>query len=158
MRPQAKASDAPNHRYPGFTDRGRFYWSDTPVTNAITNWVRGMIDRIPMNQMSPAQVIRELVHEPKWIQDCFSPYTIANWVKWERFSDWPFADAPSSLTQCLKNFGRGSGLWFRDPDKWTRGCDLSESVQGLESRFEGIKDPDSGGLVSGLAEKFSLDD
>jgi hypothetical protein len=145
-------------KYPGFTDNGRFYWSDTPVTNAITNWVREMVDEIPRKQLSPAQVIRELVHEPKWIQDCFSPYTIANWVRWERFSDWPFADAPSSLSRCLKDFGRGSPLWFRDPAKWTRGCDLSESVQGLESRFAGIKDPDSGSLVSGLADKFSLDD
>jgi hypothetical protein len=158
MRPQAKASDAPIHRYPGFTDRGRFYWSEVPVTNSVTNWVRHMIDEIPLKQLSPAAVIRSLVHEPKWIQDCFSPYTIANWVRWERFSDWPFADAPSSLSRCLKDFGRGSPLWFRDPAKWTRGCDLSESVQGQESRFAGIKDPDSGNLVSGLAEKFSLDD
>ena len=158
MTVKRNAPSSQPEKYQGFTDRGRFYWSDTPVTNAITNWVRDMIDEIPRELLSPAHVIRRLAHEPKWIQDCFSPYTIANWVKWERFSDWPFADAPSSLTQCLKNFGRGSGLWFRDPDKWTRGCDLSESVQGLESRFAGIKDPDSGNLVSGLADKFSLDD
>ena len=144
-------------KYPGFTDNGRFYWSDTPVTNAITNWVREMVDEIPRKQLSPAQVIRELVHEPKWIQDCFSPYTLANWVKWERFSDWPFADSPSSLTRCLKDFGRGYPLWFRKEDKWTRGCDLAESRQGLSSRFEGIVDQDSEKLVSHLAEKLDLD-
>jgi len=152
-----KTSVAPEDRHPGFTDGGRFFWSDMPVTNQVTNWVRFMIDEIPRQQLSPAVVIGLLRSEPKWIQDCFSPYTLANWVRWERFSDWPFADAPSSLTRCLKDFGRGYPLWFRKPDKWTRGCDLAETRHEQSSRFEGIMEPDAEKLVSKLSEKLDLD-
>jgi len=151
------ASTTAAQKYPGFTDRGKFYWSDHPVTNAVTNWVRMMIDEIPRELLSPATVIGMLRSEPKYIQDCFSPYTLANWVRWERFSDWPFADAPSSFTRCLKDFGRGYPLWFRDEKKWTRMCDAAEQKYGLSSRFDGIMEPHSDKLIAQIAEKFDLD-
>ena len=155
MKPQGKTVQ-PSEKHPGFTDRGRLFWSDHPVTNAVTNWVRTMIDEIPREKLSPAHVVRLLVSEPKWIQDCFSPYTLANWVRWERFSDWPFADAPSSLTRCLKDFGRGYPKWFGDPEKWATGCDLSERMYGLTSRFDGVM-TNRDELVGSMAEKFDLD-
>jgi hypothetical protein len=154
-RRESDAPTAPPDKFPGFTDGGKFFWSETPVTNSITNWVRRMIDEIPRELLSPAHVVRSLVHEPKWIQDCFSPYTLANWVKWERFSDWPFADAPSSFTRCLKDFGRGYPLWFRDDKKWSRMCDAAEQKYGQTSRFDGIVDPETDKLIATLAEKFS---
>ena len=152
-----KAPVSAPDKFPGFTDHGRFFWSDTPVTNAVTNWVRVMIDEIPRELLSPAHVIRSLTSEGKWIQDCFSPYTLANWVRWERFSDWPFVDAPSSFTRCLKDFGRGYPLWFRDERKWTRMCDASEKKYGLSSRFDGLMEPHSDKLIAVLAEQFDLD-
>lgn len=155
-RARSEADATAPQKYPGFTDHGKFFWSDTYVDNAVTNWVRHMIDEIPKEKLSPAAVIRLLVSEPKWIQDCFSPYTLANWVRWERFSDWPFADAPSSFTRCLKDFGRGGPKWFRDPEKWSHGCDLSESRHGLSSRFDGIM-TNRDELVGRLADKFDLD-
>jgi len=152
-----KAPVSAPDKFPGFTDGGRFFWSDVPVTNAITNWIRVMIDEIPRELLSPAHVIRELASEPKWIQDCFSPKTIANWVRWERFSDWPFAEAPSSFTRCLKDFGHGYPLWFRDERRWTEMCNAAEKKYGLSSRFEGLMEPHSDKLIAVLAEQLGLD-
>jgi hypothetical protein len=152
-----KVSSAPAQpkKYPGFTDGGKLFWSETPVTNAITNWVRHMISRITREYLSPADVIWSLTSEPKYIQECFNRHEIASWSSLEKFWQWPSAHCGRSFARCLKDFGRGYPVWLSNEREWTRMCDDAEKLHGGPSRFEGMEPGSTDAVVALLAEKLS---
>ena len=52
-------AEAPT-RYPGFDRYGQHFWSDSPVDNGPTNWVRSICRRIHDDLLTPCMVIDSL--------------------------------------------------------------------------------------------------
>ena len=136
-----RSPEAEPTRYPGFDRYGRFFWSESPVDNGPTNWVRSTCRRIRSELLTPCMVIDSLRAEHPSIQSLLDPETISDWCRWERFHLWPLGKAPTSLAQTLKHMGKGKPPW-NDENGWTALCDASERQHGFLSRFDDHGSPE----------------
>jgi len=154
--PKRIAAAAPPQQHWGFTEGGKLFRSETPVTNACTNWVRLMIRQIREQYLTPADVVGRLRGQPEYIQKLLSPDVIANWSGIEKFWQWPVAYTSNSVARCLKQFGLQEPVWERDEHEWTRMCDRAEELSGAESRFDGVVRVDTHELIGRLADRFAM--
>ena len=135
-------------RHPGFDRYGQFFWSDSPVDNGPTHWVRSLCRRIREELLTPAMVIDSLREEHPSIQQLLPNDTISDWCRWDSYHHWPLAMASSSLSQTLKHQGKGKPPW-NDENGWTALCDAAETRHRLPPRHDGHSDPET--LVARLA-------
>lgn len=147
-KPTAEQTPEKPARYPGFDRYGQFFWSESPVDNGPTNWVRSLCRRIREEYLTPAMVIDSLRQEHPSIQNLLSNETVSDWCRYDGYHLWPLVKAPGSLAQTLKHMGRGKAPW-NDENGWTAACDASERLHGLPSRHEGNPEPEV--LVARLA-------
>jgi hypothetical protein len=92
----------------GFDQHGRCFRSETPVDNAVTNYVRRTVYAVRAQAMPPADVVLALVTEPDWIRALFPPVVTDQWASLTRFSEWPVAFTTSSVHEAIKRQGRGA--------------------------------------------------
>ena len=147
MSVERRAAPEKTTRYPGFDKHGQFFWSESPVENGPTHWVRDTCRRIHDELMTPADIVDSLRTEHPSIQSLLSNDTISDWCRYDRYHLWPLVKAPSVLTQTLKHQGKGKPPW-NDDNAWTGICDASEARHCQASRFTEPTDPEA--LLSDL--------
>jgi hypothetical protein len=126
-KPSAAAVEKP---YWGWTDRGSFFRSETPVLNAVTGFLHDTRSMLREKFMAPADVELLLRIQPEYVRSAFPQ--ISQWSTLSRPWHWPAAQTSTSAEQTLKAWATPA----RDDDNALAAYfEAAERFHGYECRF-----------------------
>lgn len=131
----AREPQAPEKTYWGFDESGSMFRSATPVDNKATSAWHTLVAQAREKMLPPKDAAELISVMPDYVKTMFD-CALATWPKLEHWHQWPCAACASSAEQILVHWV--SGKASKDPNAWSRECDLAEKRASTPCRFASV--------------------